>query len=181
MLFAPSIEDITWLLLLFVIVPLTWIVGLVRIGSRPKRLLIWTVLVVAFYVAFGFASRTGAYTSNRSDSRSRAASTSRRDCDLLYPSTERPLRAFFPPSEGRGDDRCFRSDHSSSQPRSWRQFFYPRSALSERRIPNGGGRQALRTPNLARPEHDLYRTKSHHQLRAHSTAVGSSTRNQNIV
>src|SRR5678816_3283966 len=62
MLFAPSTEDITWLLLLFVIVPLAWIIGLVRIGSRPQHLLIWTVLVVAFYVAFGFASRTGAYT-----------------------------------------------------------------------------------------------------------------------
>ncbi len=61
-MFAPGPDDIAWLLLLFVVVPLAWLIGLIWIGSRPKSLVIWTVLIGAFYVAFGLASHTGAYT-----------------------------------------------------------------------------------------------------------------------
>ena len=57
-----SPEDIAWPLLLFIVVPLIWIVGLIRLGSRPKPLLIWSALIAAFYVSYYIALSAGDYT-----------------------------------------------------------------------------------------------------------------------
>jgi hypothetical protein len=59
--FVPSAQDIGWLLLLYVIVPIAWVAGLIRLRSHRNRAL-WTVLIALVYIAWALAIRTDKYT-----------------------------------------------------------------------------------------------------------------------
>jgi len=43
-------EAFVWIAFFFLIIPALWIAGIIYIGSRPRRLAIWTALFVLFYL-----------------------------------------------------------------------------------------------------------------------------------